>query len=183
MWEPLYSSTMFLPGWPVSHFFPQLEIPDKNLLGKKCSWLTQLWASWMLNGLQEKHILRVFISQLCRQGLKDKDHTFWLKEIYGANKGEEGVHIPASHFDKLSFNFNYNLVESWDVYILNLPATHPPTRRSTEWPLLQLLTLTTTSTITSNLNELVTAQPQLVIYYFAFGLVLCVLVSYSVVKI
>ena len=31
---------------------------------------------------------------------------------------------------KLSFNFNYNLVESWDGYILNFPsdpATHPPT--------------------------------------------------------
>ena len=29
---------------------------------------------------------------------------------------------------KLSFNFNYNLVESWDGYILNFPshpATHP----------------------------------------------------------
>ena len=31
---------------------------------------------------------------------------------------------------KLSFNFNYNLVESWDGYILNFPshpATHQPT--------------------------------------------------------
>ena len=55
----------------------------------------------MLNGLQEKHILRVFISQLCRQGLKDKEHTFWLKEIYGENKGEGGVNIQASHFSAL----------------------------------------------------------------------------------
>ena len=30
------------------------------------------------------------------------------------------------YIDKLSFNFNYNLVESWDVYILNFPS-HPPT--------------------------------------------------------
>ena len=29
-------------------------------------------------------------------------------------------------FAKLSFNFNYNLVESWDGYILNFPS-HPPT--------------------------------------------------------
>ena len=70
---------------------------------------------------------------------------------------------------KLSFNFNYNLVESWDGYILNFPS-HPPTWRSTEWPLLQLLTLTTTSTITSNLTELGTAQPQLVIESFSFKL-------------
>ena len=28
---------------------------------------------------------------------------------------------------KLSFNFNYNLVESWDGYILNFPS-HPPTQ-------------------------------------------------------
>ena len=37
-------------------------------------------------------------------------------------------------FAKLSFNFNYNLVEIWDGYILNFPS-HPATRRSTEWPL------------------------------------------------
>ena len=69
---------------------------------------------------------------------------------------------------KLSFNFNYNLVESWDDYIINFPS-HPPARRSTGWPLLQLLTLTTTSTITSNLTELGTAQLQLVFTFHAGG--------------
>ena len=49
---------------------------------------------------------------------------------------------------------------SWKIYS-HLPQ--PPIRRSTEWPLLQLLTLTTTSPITSNLTELGTAQPQLVL--------------------
>ena len=33
---------------------------------------------------------------------------------------------PGYHIAKLSFNFNSNLVESWDGYIFNIPG-HPPT--------------------------------------------------------
>ena len=59
------------------------------------------------------------------------------------------------------------------------PATHPSIRTSTEWPLLQLLTLTTTSTITSNLTELGTAQPQPVIMILS----VCLFFSTSSVNI
>ena len=45
----------------------------------------------------------------------------------------------------------------WLYSQLPQPPTHPP--------LLQLLTLTTTSTLTSNLTELGTAQPQLVFFF------------------
>ena len=37
------------------------------------------------------------------------------------------------HFAKLIFNFNFNLVERWDGYILNFPshpATHPNQKSS-----------------------------------------------------
>ena len=75
---------------------------------------------------------------------------------------KSGIHSSVPLFAKLSFNFNHNLVESWDGYILNFPSHPPPIQRSTKWPLLQLLNLTTTSTITSIITELGTAQPQLV---------------------
>ena len=55
----------------------------------------------------------------------------------------------------------------WLYSQLPQPASHPPIRTSTEWTLLQLLTLTTTSTITFNLTELGTAQPQLVFIYIS----------------
>ena len=32
-----------------------------------------------------------------------------------------------SNIAKLSFNFNYNFVESWDGYVLNFPTTQPLT--------------------------------------------------------
>ena len=64
-----------------------------------------------------------------------------------------------------SIQLQLQLELRWLYSQLPQPPTHPPSRRSTEWPLLQLLTLTTTSTLTSNLTELGTAQPQLVFIF------------------
>ena len=105
-------------------------------------------------------------------------------------------------FAKLSFNFNFNLVEIWSSH----QATHPwnfifrtffnPIATTTStwvsfylnttnhdhlpgivvelqlWLQLQLLTLTTASTFTSSLTELGTAQPRLVCICFIELLIL-----------
>ena len=55
-------------------------------------------------------------------------------------------------FAKLSFNFNYNLVESWDSIISFSTPTHPTTRRKSLKS--EFVSWTSTSTNTNlNLNK------------------------------
>ena len=53
--------------------------------------------------------------------------------------------------DKLSFNFNYNLVESWDVYILNFPS-QPATHHSPTHPEKYGMTSASTANFDYNFN-------------------------------
>ena len=57
-------------------------------------------------------------------------------------------------FAKLSFNFNYNLVESesWDGYILNFPTHHPGTYPPTTYPEKYGMTSASTANFVYNFN-------------------------------
>ena len=52
---------------------------------------------------------------------------------------------------KLSFNFNYNLIESWDGYVLNFPS-HPPTTHPPTQPEKYGMTSASTANFDYNFN-------------------------------
>ena len=52
-------------------------------------------------------------------------------------------------FAKLSFDFNYNLVESWDGYVLNFPNTQPPTTHPEKYG----MTSASTANFDNNFNN------------------------------
>ena len=55
-------------------------------------------------------------------------------------------------FAKLSFNFNYNLVEIWDGYILNFPTHHPGTYPPTTYLEKYGMTSASTANFVYNFN-------------------------------
>ena len=55
-------------------------------------------------------------------------------------------------FAKFSFNFNYNLVESWDGYILNFPSHPPPTNPPPTNPEKYGMTFASTANFDYNFN-------------------------------